>query len=443
MPTPAPKGPPREEGFIIIEVLVSAIILALVAGAVLTLITATTRSAASQRTRATAYGLAQETQAKLRTMRISELKSLNRSRPETVSGTTYTIEERGAFVNNSSETSSCGESNSAPSYIKITSTVSANGLANPVSLQSIVSPTSGSLDANLGNLALQASNAREEPLSEVPISLTGKANYNGSTDSAGCANFNQIPSGNYSVTATNSAGLITPEGKTSWVKESGVPAGGTQELTFHFDKPGTLKPEFVYLEPGTGTPRPAPMDAMQIYNPESGAAASTVGTPGGTRTATVTATGLYPFKTKYAVYAGSCTGNNPNPENKEPANQVGVGALELTPGGVATGQVRVPALELNVTNNGGVVVGAKVVVTDSTCGSSAKRTYITNAGGHLAKTSGGATEAGLPFGTYKVCASATISGAIRRAEVSNVEVKNLAAGTILNLPLGSGSSECS
>jgi hypothetical protein len=377
-------------------------------------------------------------------MRISDLTSWSKSHSETVSGTTYRIEERGFFVNNSSGTSSCGESDSAPSYIKITSTVSANGLARPVSLQSIVSPTSGSVDANLGNLALQASNARNEPLSEVPISLSGPANYSGSTDSSGCANFNQIPSGNYRVTATNSAGLITPEGNTTWVKESaGVPAGGTQQLTFHFDKPGTLKPEFIYLEPGTGTPRPAPVDAMQIYNPESGSVASTFGTPGGARSATLTATGRYPFKTNYAVYAGSCLGNNPNPENKAPANEVGVGALQLTPGGVATGQVRVPALELNVTNNGGVVVGAKVVVTDNTCGSSVKRTYITNAGGHLAKTSGGATEAGLPFGAYKVCASATISGAIRRAEVASVEVKNFAAGTILNLPLASGSSECS
>ena len=46
MASRARKMPPGEDGFILIEVLVSAVILAIVAGAVLTLITATTRSAA-------------------------------------------------------------------------------------------------------------------------------------------------------------------------------------------------------------------------------------------------------------------------------------------------------------------------------------------------------------------------------------------------------------
>ena len=57
--------PPGEDGFILIEVLVSAVILAIVAGAVLTLITAATRSAASTRNHSTAYGLAQEDQARM------------------------------------------------------------------------------------------------------------------------------------------------------------------------------------------------------------------------------------------------------------------------------------------------------------------------------------------------------------------------------------------
>ena len=59
MVTRARKTPSGEDGFIIIEVLVSALILAIVAGAVLTLITASTRGAAVQRDRSVASDLAQ------------------------------------------------------------------------------------------------------------------------------------------------------------------------------------------------------------------------------------------------------------------------------------------------------------------------------------------------------------------------------------------------
>src|ERR1700761_1532627 len=96
-----------QEGFIIIEVLVSAIILALVAGAVLTLITATTRSAASQRDRSVAYDLAQSDQARLRTMRITALKELDQlnekeaglhAKGTVIGGTEYKVESKGVFV---------------------------------------------------------------------------------------------------------------------------------------------------------------------------------------------------------------------------------------------------------------------------------------------------------------------------------------------------------
>src|ERR1700742_2562950 len=115
-----------QEGFIIIEVLVSAIILALVAGAVLTLITATTRGAASQRDRATAYDLAQADQARLRTMRITKLNGLEESteKKTEANGTTYRVESKGVFVNNQAGGVSCSEENDSADYIQLTSTVS-------------------------------------------------------------------------------------------------------------------------------------------------------------------------------------------------------------------------------------------------------------------------------------------------------------------------------
>src|ERR1700761_8953476 len=91
-----------EDGFILIEVLVSALILAIVAGAVLTLITATTRSAASTRNHSVAYDLAQEDQARLRTMRIAKLNHLDETsaQPIIVNGAAFRVHSTGVFVNN-------------------------------------------------------------------------------------------------------------------------------------------------------------------------------------------------------------------------------------------------------------------------------------------------------------------------------------------------------
>src|ERR1700742_2351833 len=96
-----------QDGFILIEVLVSAIILALVAGAVLTLITATTRSAANSRSHSVAYGLAQEDQARMRTLRLSTLKKYEFSQTPTIGGTEFKVDSKAFFVNSKSGTTSC------------------------------------------------------------------------------------------------------------------------------------------------------------------------------------------------------------------------------------------------------------------------------------------------------------------------------------------------
>lgn len=441
MTTPRPQTQ-AQEGFILIEVLVSAVILALVAGAVLTLITATTRSAASERNHSTAYALAQEAQARLRTMRISTLIKPIESRTETIGGTKFTIESKGLFINNSSGTSSCTESSDSSDYVQITSTVSSAALLHPVSIQSVVAPSSGSLDPSHGTLSFQAKNAAGEPLSGVSISGAGTSNFSGSTESIGCANFADLPNGNYKVT-TSANGMINPEGTTSWTKEIGVPASGTQQVQILYDKAGRVEPSFVYREGSTSTLLAAPVDTMELYNAESGNTAATFGTPGGTRTAKLNDTTVFPFKTKYTIYAGSCESNNPDPKETQPANLAGIATVAVPAGGSVTPTIQVPAINLTVTNNSGIVTGAKVTMTDTVCkssGTNVKRTYTTNGGGHPASTTTGATEAGVPWGTYKVCASAKIGTEYRKVE-GTAAAENLANWTTLGLSLsGTGST---
>lgn len=457
MPSRVRKPPSGEDGFIIIEVLVSAVILAIVAGAVLTLISATTRSAASGRTHSTAYGLAQEDQARLRSLRISTLNGLDEPNEETIGGTTYTIESTGTFVNNSTGTVSCTESNASADYVQITSTVTAPTLRNPVSLQSIISPSSGSLDPSHGTISFQVNNALGTGVSGVSISGSGTGNFNGSTESSGCAVFADLLAGNYKVTATAN-GLITPEGTTTWEKEQvGAPASSTQQVSLRFDKAGTVKPNFVYKEPKTSALTAAPVDSMELYNSENEAKTLTFGTPNlTTRSSTLEDPSVFPFKTKYAVYAGSCTTNNPDPESKN-INTAAIASVAVTGGGTVTPTIQIPALNLTVNNSSGTAVkGAKVILTDANCkynGSNVKREFTTNKIGHIVGSASElesvATEAvGLPFGTYNICVSAKIGTETRRVEAtgsSAVTVNNLttAVAKTMALPSSGSSSACS
>lgn len=444
-----------EDGFILIEVLVSAMILAIVAGAVLALITATTHSAASARNHSVAYGLAQEDQARLRTLQISRLNRPFQPRAVEIGGTSYTIESRGVFVNDKSGTTSCTATDASADYVTITSTVSSPTLLHPVTLESVVAPTSGSLDPSHGTISFQIDNALGGGVSGVSLTGSGTSNFSGSSESSGCAVVTDLPSGNYKVVA-NGNGLITPEGKGTWTKEQvGAPASGTQQVQIHFDTPGTIAARFAYQEPTKSALAPAPVDSMELYNSENEQKTLTFGTPTATpRFAELKDEAVYPFPTKYLVYAGACTSNNPDPKN-EGINAAALAKVAVTAGSVSTPpvQIQLPALNLRVQNSSGnPVEGATVFVTDTSCtynGSNVKREFTTNKVGHIVGGSGEratTTEAvGLPFGTYTLCAQTQTKNAwnqteTRSAVVSGVAVNNLSTAVSKTLTLPSGTT---
>jgi type II secretory pathway pseudopilin PulG len=444
--TPRPPQIDAQEGFIIIEVLVSALILAIVAGAVLTLITATTRGAAAQRDRSVAYDLAQADQARLRVMRLTEINGTETGEAHSKrNGTEYTVISERVFVNNKVGAVSCTEGTDEPDYVQLTSTVTSPTMLHPVVLQSVVSPSTGSLDTKYGNLAINTTNALGEPVGGVSVTVASRPAITGTE---GCANFVSLPEGKYKV-AYNGNGLINEKGEAESTLEIRVEGGKTYTVPpAMWDRPATLAPEFVYVEPGTGELRPAPVDSMYVVNAASGQPARVIGIPGGTtRSAIQTAEAVFPFKSpsEYTVFAGSCASNNPG---TAPANAVGLYSAVVPPASVLNPQIHVPSLELTVTNaSGAIAVGAKVTVTDAntSCksgGSSIKRTYKANAAGHLSATATGQTEAGLPYGTYNICASLKVGTEVQSASQKEVKVQNFTTGTSVPLKLAKGGSEC-
>lgn len=435
MPGSAPQQhASAQQGFVLIEVLVSALVVTIVAAAVLTLITVTTRSAADQRTHADAYGVAQEDQARLRTMRISSLNRLQQTRTVSVGGKQFTVESSGVFVNNNTGSSAaCTAEASSADYVQITSTVKwpQIGKRPPVVMQSIVSPSNGSLDPSHGTLTITTTNGAGTALGGIGISANGAGTFSGSTDSTGCANFTDLPSGNYTMT-TSATGYVDPQGDSSpWSTTVGVIPSSTQSVSLRYDLPGSIPVKFKYRVGSTSEFKTATADSVFVYNGEMPKGGRVYGTPGGTRSTLVTASSLFPFKNADTVYAGSCETNNPNPEGKNPPGAAAMANVIVPAGSAAPSpELQLPALTVTVKKGVAVVSGATIAITDENCeanGEHVRRNYVSNASGNQAASSTGTIEPGLPFGTYEVCAQTGSGGSTIRRTIKEVEVKNLAA----------------
>src|SRR5271156_1591824 len=84
--------PPGEAGIALIEVLISAVIVVLASGATFGLLSASAHSAAEERHRSEAFGIAQEDQARLRSLPVPTLNRLSQTKTVTLNGTPFTVE---------------------------------------------------------------------------------------------------------------------------------------------------------------------------------------------------------------------------------------------------------------------------------------------------------------------------------------------------------------
>jgi len=441
---PARTPASNEQGFILMEVLVSAMVLVIASAGVVMLLQTTVSAQSEQRHGTEAYALAQEDQARLTSMRLSTLNHLDEERTVTLNKTQFKVRSLGLFINDVTSTPSCGAGTSSSDYVQITSIVTWKGMntAEKAKIVSILSPSNGSLDPNNGTLAISVMNLQQAPMANVHAT-GGNGAFDGYTDAAGCAIFPDLPGGNYTATISGeAAGLVNKDGKASEQKVVPVVGGDPKTVTFEFDRPGTIPVNFKYRVGSSSEFKLATADSVVAYNPGM-TAAKAIWTADTIREPTVSATPLFPFTSTYFLYAGSCASNNPNPEDKNPSGAAGTASAVALAGGTATPvTLQLPALNLVVKKGSAALAGAKVTITDKVCkeakGNFVKRTYTSNAAGMPSTSSTGIEELGLPWGTYELCASADISGTIRRKKVSSIAVQSLAAAATTSIDLSSG-----
>lgn len=438
MTPPGRKPLHGEDGFALIEVLVSALILAIAAAGILSLLQATTRSAAAERQHTEAYSLAQEDQARLRSLRLSTLNRISVENPSlsehkyTLNGTVFTVKSEGAFINNTTrQPSSCTSGQTSADYVQITSTVSWSG-HQPVTVQSIVSPSNGSLDPKHGTLLITAKRVGNIALAGLGLKGTGPGTFSGTTDSSGCANFTDLPAGNYEVTPSGT-NLVGTDGKPPHAVEAGVSEGTTSTLALQYDYGASIPVEFEYRVGSSNEYKPAKLDSVYMQN-TSGSGA--YWSPTKARELSFTASPIYPFASGDSIWAGSCSGNNPE-------TTTGIATYTFKSGEVAASplHLKVPVLELSVKNGTASLGGATITITDETCSEPVERKYISESAGHQSSSSTGAPEYGLPYGKYKVCAAAFYSGNYHRLRETGISVKSFTSTVAKTLNLSGSGSE--
>jgi Tfp pilus assembly protein PilV len=445
------QGPPDSEaGFMIIEVLASAVVLLLVSAGIFGLLQATAHSSSEDRHRSEGYSVSQEDQARLRSMRLSVLNALDETRTVTLNGTKFTVHSTGTFVNDLTGTTSCSAPETTADYVRITSEVKWPRMqgAKPALIESIVSPSKSlSLDPKNGTLSITARNAQGAPLPGLKLVGSGPAPFNNETNELGCALFN-LPAGTYTMVPSG-LNLVDKDGLPPAPMPVSVSTGVSIPYSLEYDHPGTIPVTFETMSGGKLVPAKA--DSIFVY--QTGMTTARIfSTTGLVRESTVSATPLYPFTSPYSIYAGSCAVNNPNTEGNGAAGVANVSVLSGETKPVGSTKVQIPALDLTVKNSATPIKGARVTITDRNCldgsGNKVKRTYTTNAQGKLTATPpvvGEPAEPGLPWGVYEICASAEVTaGSIRRKSLTgssnSVPVKSLTTPATPAIDLSSGFS---
>jgi Tfp pilus assembly protein PilV len=450
-----------QAGIALIEALVSAVVVMIVAAGTFTAFDASTRATAQERHNARANDLAQADLERIRSLPYAcpgtsptctySIVSLitPQSRQVTQDGTIYTITSRTQFLTETPTTSACVTGPDSRDYLQISSTVTWPGMGSrpAVTAASAVSPPSGSVIPNTGSLLVTVTDSRGAGIPGVALAGSGPSGFNGTTGSSGCVLWRNLPEGTYAMSLAGVAsGKVDPNGNPPQLQHPGVVAQATTTFNIQYDTPGSISavnPIRFVTKPYGALPATAPVaskaDSVILFN--SGMQQpKQVGTPG-TLASGISATGLFPFASPYATYAGTCQGDNPDP-NSSGAGGAALQNILIPPGGTVNGPtIQLPALHLTVVNNlSQPLTGARVRVQDNNCpdwpsgsGTAFWRTIgPTNALGQL-------PDPGLPYRPYiasdalnqgyDVCAD----NGTRHVTVTNVDVSNLSTGTDLTL----------
>src|SRR4051812_31185992 len=312
------------DGFALMEVIVSAAVLVVVVLGVLAGLDAATSTAGANKARTVAATLAEKDQERLRGMRVPDIDKMNMLPYDVkVVNVNYHVESKAVWVNDASgQEVGCTLNKSQASYMRITSTVTSPITGNkvkPVVISSIVAPQVGTSAS--GSLAVLVKGAAGQAIPGATVSAVGpKAVDPETTNDLGCAVFGDLTAGTYNVTLSKT-GYVDKEGTPSPSNDATVTAGTTSTMEFAYDSAATIILN-VKNQPGAATePAKTVVAANQELggglrtfgpNPSSVIAALNDPATGDASGTAFTLINLFPFVNGYTFYSGGCSPNDPS-----------------------------------------------------------------------------------------------------------------------------------
>lgn len=398
-------------GFGLIEVVVSAAMVALVSLGVYAGVDGASQTSGTNKHRSIAVTIAQQDQDRMRAMTVNELSNYRETQTTTVGGVVYTVISRADWVTDSTGSASCTSGSAEASYLRLSSSVSWAGIRiAPVTVEGIVAPPNGSFGSDQGSLAVQVRDRNGSPVQGVTVTLTGPKGYTDVTNANGCVLWGFLPAGNGYTVAIAKTGYVDPSGATVPSKAVGVVGEATTTVAFDYDVGGRIQGNYETLN-GSGTVIPANGLSFSATNanltvpllPFGDGVVHTSYTTGFETPPRL----IYPFTVGYSVYAGTCDGAKPPTTAPQTAL--------VTPGGTATVALRLPPINFKVVNGTGstppAVNGASVKFTATGAGCSGTVTRTTGSTGVITDTS-------MLYGTYTFCVAS--GGKIKTATTTSI-----------------------
>ncbi len=419
----AQQGLRSEAGDTLIEVIISALLVALIVVATFNGLDGSNKASALARARSEADVLAQQEEARLRTepvAKLSELESHPRVEVVTQNKTKFTITTTATYRPDATATTSC-TSTAAAEYIETSSKVTWAGESNAKAVveSGIISPPPDT------TLLVQVADAAE-PVPGMTVAAYGPASapveHTLETSAGGCAIFALSP-GEYTVNVSR-PNYVTPDGDANSKEDPEYEHSSTKYLVA--ETTSTLQVQFALAGEieANFTGAPAEGDSFEASNAAMFSSArefpspSTVGT---FKKEIFSGKTVFPFPAseEYSVYAGTCSSDSP-----EAVGSVIAPKTVVPAGGIAHVTLTQPPVNLKVMSGtkagtvaeeGTAVSGAAVTITDTKCKTT--RTQKTNAEGKLERPN-------LPFGTYSICVTGGSSGSAAKRKYTTAEFNN-------------------
>lgn len=448
-----------ESGFTIIEVVISAVLVASIAAGTATALIATSKTSGDQRQHSQANAVAQQDQERLRGMSISQLAGRNETRTVgPYNGTSYRVISTGKYLS-STGTDSCSSSGvGAAAYVLIRSVVDwIDGTGNahwasvgrpPVVEESLITPTVG------GTLLTNVKDQSNAPLAAVTVTATGPNTASAATGTNGCTVFGGLATGDYMVEVekpgyVDKNGNASPNIPLAPATVSGTGTSFPTPDTFTLGQAGAIQASFEARHSATSNLTGQHAPSLSVSHAERANGAPLITIPGSPTGPITTATNLFPFTDAYTAWSGRCTGEQPANAADRTSILVGPGALATTPA------VKEPAMNLrvwypsNAAGNRRKPDQVKLTYTQTVGGICSESWLPAIRSDAVTSGFGSLVSPGQPFagttvvggttytGSYTICAAydadGTGSGLPRYAQLTTQSLTNFAASTVKNV----------